>query len=315
MRHQRDLARVFAWSAGALALAGGSLACGGTGDEPATGGATTLAVTSASVRYLAGYDRAGAEPTMLRVTPDGDGTWPVIVLLHGGGMDAGGMTWLAETLAEQGAVVYVPTYRHAFWGVGVAQVESGEWPGETLLGDIACAVRVARADASGHGGDADRVTIVGYSMGAAFGATVALRGDDPDLAGSTSGPCANDVGSGVPDAFVGWEGPYDWDQLGVSELADIAELAPDVFHSLGPVSSLDGHPGGGEVPFHLFAGDQLYRSVSHADHLATFAAALADGGWPVTSEVLPDRSHTDLITAPGIAEVNEQILAIARNPR
>ena len=200
---------------------------------------------------------------MLRFVPGDGGGWPVVVLLHGGGVNGDAMAPVATALAERGVIVCAPTYRHPLVGVGVKQMTSGEWPGENLLGDLACAVRTARLDAVVQGADTDRLLLVGYSLGAAFGATVAIVGDDPRVASVTSGPCVGSDVSAVPDAFFGWEGPYDWDAVAEAEFPRIVENAPEAIRMLGPLARVERAPSGDPVRFHLRSGDQLHRSVSH----------------------------------------------------
>jgi acetyl esterase/lipase len=270
-------------------------------------------VEESTLPYFTSYDGPGTEPTMLRFVPSGAGGWPVVVLLHGQGMDGDAMEPVATALAERGLLVYAPTYRLVLAGVRAEQLESGQWAGETLIGDLACAVRTARADAADQGADTDRLVLVGYSMGAAFGATTAIVGDDPELTSRTSGPCVGSEGSAVPDAFFGWEGPYDWDEVAEVEYPQVVDLAPEAIRSLGPLPHVEAGLPDEPVPFHLRAGDQPYRSFSLAEHLATFDAALDAAGWPVTADVLPGKIHTDFID-PGIPELEGLIGRIADDP-
>jgi acetyl esterase/lipase len=290
----------------------------GCGDESDDAGLAEPALESTTVSevqtipYFTAYEGLGAEPSMLRLVPSGDGGWPVVVLLHGQSMDGEAMQPVATALAERGLIVYVPTYRLVLAGVRAEQLEAGQWAGETLLGDLACAIRTARADAAAQGADTDRLVLAGYSMGAAFGATVTLVGDEPGLASGTSGTCVTSDGSAVPDAFFGWEGPYDWDEVAEAEYPVLADLAPDALRMLGPLPHVEAGLPDEPAPFHLRAGDQQYRSFSLADHLATFEAALDAAGWPVEAEVLPGKLHTDFIE-PGIPELNDLIVQIAND--
>ncbi len=95
--------------------------------------------------------------------------WPVVVYFHGGPPAPGART-SPETLsaiAEQGIVVYAPDWR-----------SNGPAGGSE---DSVCAVAFAEATAADHGGDADAVTLAGYSTG---GYTALIHGymaDDPPL--------------------------------------------------------------------------------------------------------------------------------------
>ena len=177
----------------------------GVGDPPPA--PVTVSVTE-HIPYMTGSQRSGPAADILpadeltvmdRFLPVGDGPWPVVVLLHGGTMRAEGMWSTAWAIAERGANVYTPTFLHWLWDLRSEHVASGFWAGETLLGDLSCAIRAARADAIDHGGAPEHLTLVGYSMGAGFGATVTLVGDDSDLAAGTSGSCVVSGGSVMPD--------------------------------------------------------------------------------------------------------------------
>ena len=132
--------------------------------------------------------------------PTVPGTFPVVVMFHGGGWVGGhpdDIAPLASSLAAAGTIVFNAPYRLA--------LRSGGYP--MTFEDAACAVRFARQHAPQFGGDPETITVVGYSAGAHIGAVTALAGD------SFAGDCAVDTGSALPDAFVGVAGPYDSDLL------------------------------------------------------------------------------------------------------
>lgn len=132
--------------------------------------------------------------------PTTPGTFPVVVMFHGGGWVGGhpdDIAPLASSLAAAGIIVFNAPYRLA--------LRSGGYP--MTFEDAACAVRFARQHAPQFGGDPETITVVGYSAGAHIGAVTALAGD------SFTGDCAVDSGSALPDAFVGVAGPYDSDLL------------------------------------------------------------------------------------------------------
>ena len=93
-------------------------------------------------------------------TPDSEGSWPVVMFLHG--LDGVGeaMAEIGSRLAAQGLVVFAPTYRTEMSTVqGMADLES----------DITCAYRFAIANADQYNGDLDQpLTFAGWSLGATF---------------------------------------------------------------------------------------------------------------------------------------------------
>ncbi|MGH2595742.1 MAG: carboxylesterase family protein [Actinomycetota bacterium] len=122
--------------------------------------------------------------------PTRAGSWPVVVLVHGGPCGTGCRDYLtkqASVLALEGIVVFNADYR------------DGDVPGVQRR-DIACAISFARSTASQYGGDPSRVTLVGHSNGAYEGIFVALLGD------SFHEPCLGTSASSAPDAFVGIAG-------------------------------------------------------------------------------------------------------------
>jgi dienelactone hydrolase len=305
-----------------LLLAGLAAACGGDApeardppDEPAA-----VSVTR-NVPYMTGSQRYGAGGAILpadgatvmhRFVPEGDGPWPVVVLLHGGdGMVGWSMHTVAEDVAAHGIIVYTPTYLHDL-DADADQVDSGLWAGGTLLPDLACAIRTARADAPQFGGDPGRPTLAGYSMGGAFGATVALVGGDPEFAAGGSGACVTDGGSAVPAAFVGWEGPYDWEAVIEAGFPEMLDVAPEAIRGLGPLQHLQDPTGNGPVPFHLRSGDGTWRGLDHAAHMTRFAEALTAAGLPVTTGILPGTHHTDFLDS--IPEMIDLIVGVAYDP-
>lgn len=258
-----------------------------------------------------GLVSADTETVMHRFLPEGEGPWPVVVLLHGGDQMAANMGIVARALAERGLIVYVPSYLHDF-PVNDEQVAAGAWAGETLIGDLACSIRVARDDATAHNGRPDRLVLVGYSMGAAFGATVALVGDDPEHTLGSSGICLVAGGSATPVAFVGWEGPYDVETLVERAFPATGRFVSDeAVVELSPLSHGALPPPDDAAVFHLRAGDLVFRGLRHSDFMERFARVLDASGWSVTSGLLPGREHADFIAPPLIPEMLDLIVGVA----
>ncbi|HEX6220127.1 MAG TPA: alpha/beta hydrolase [Acidimicrobiia bacterium] len=145
--------------------------------------------------------------------PTGDGPFPAVVLVHGGGWVTGDpsiMGPLARHLNDNGFLTV--NTRYALSSLGV--------PGyPRAVDDVACAVRVAATHPESDG----TVAIIGHSAGAHLGALVALTGDE--YAEDCPAP-----GTGVPDRFIGLAGPYDASRLG---------LAMQVFFGAGPDAAPD----------------------------------------------------------------------------
>jgi acetyl esterase/lipase len=115
---------------------------------------------------------------------------PVIVFFYGGSWNGGrrqGYAFAARALAAQGFVVIVPDYR---------LVPEVRYP--DFLSDCAAAVHWARTNAGAHGGDGERIVLVGHSAGAYNAAMLAL---DSRLLGADRKAVRG---------FAGLAGPYDF---------------------------------------------------------------------------------------------------------
>ncbi len=112
------------------------------------------------------YARAGATALALDLyRPDGDGPFPAILIVHGGGWESGDRQMerpLAKRLAALGYVTAPADYRLG---------EAGRFP--TALHDLKSAVRWLREQAREQRIDPDRIAAVGASSG---GQLVALLG-------------------------------------------------------------------------------------------------------------------------------------------
>ena len=116
-------------------------------------------------------------------------TLPTIVLVPGGPVEFHWRRYLevlAAELARHGAVVFLTTYRSS--ATGNEEIET--------LHDVRCSVRYARSVTGDYGGDAERVVLVGHSIGSVLVMQTAVT-RETDTPG-----CAAD-GDAVPDAIVG----------------------------------------------------------------------------------------------------------------
>lgn len=187
---------------------------------PSAAPSTTTADVSTTTNSVATTTTTGAAtstassaPTEIEVdadidVPEGDGPFPAVVLVHGGGWVTGDpsvMRPLARYLNENGFLTVNTRYA----------LSSGRSPGYPhAIDEVACAVRVAASHPESDG----NVAIIGHSAGAHIGAIVALTGDE--YAEGCPVP-----GAGVPDQFVGLAGPYDVNRIG---------LAMQIFFGAGP---------------------------------------------------------------------------------
>ena len=188
----------------ALALA----ACGPGVVAPTTTEIRTTSTTTSTTSTSTSVPTTTVPPTTVPaledidaevVVPEGEGSFPAVVLIHGGGWvtgDPGLMDPLADHLNDNGFLTVNTRYE-------LADFDHPGYP--TAVEDVACAVRYAAVHPDGDG----TVTVIGHSAGAHIGALVALTGDD--YVGDCPYP-----GTGIPERFVGLAGPYDVTRLGLA---------------------------------------------------------------------------------------------------
>jgi acetyl esterase/lipase len=123
----------------------------------------------ANVEYLRRGD-ASLKGTLY--TPKGEGPFPCVIAVHGGGWRLATtdvFNNFAPWLASQGYVVFTPTY---------TQVKKGEPSYPAAIQDIRAAVQFMRGKAAEFNIAADRIALMGESAGGHLASMVALAGDD-----------------------------------------------------------------------------------------------------------------------------------------
>jgi acetyl esterase/lipase len=179
-------------------------------------------------------------------------------------------------------------------------------PPVDAIEDIACAVRFARAKAHDYGGDPTTITLVGNSSGAAKGAIVAMDGD------SYQGDCVVTEGSVLPDALVGYEGPFDYAThlYGTFDVPGLRHEDPEIWALVDPYSHIGGN---GDLVVRLIHGRDNDAGPYDVppDASAEFQRKLADAGYDVELIYVDGASHGSL--QPGtdaFAVVVEQVLEV-----
>jgi acetyl esterase/lipase len=206
--------------------------------------------------------------------PEGDGPFPAVVLVHGGGWilgDPSVMRGLANHLTDNGFLTVNTPYKLA-----------NDSPGfPDAVDDVACAVRYAAAHPDSDG----TVAVVGHSAGAHLSAVVALTGD---LYGAE---CPVE-GSGVPDRLVGLAGPYDVDRLGIAVLpffgaGPVAE--PEIWRAGNPQLLTDENP---QLISLIMYGDR--DALVDPSFAIDFHDALTTSGIDSTLELVEEARHMDM---------------------
>jgi acetyl esterase/lipase len=205
--------------------------------------------------------------------PVSTGDWPIVVVFHGAGDYKGMVSDLARAIAEQGAVVFAPTF-HSNAPKPSSRIDVG-------AEDAACAIRFARAHASAYGGQADRVIVVGHSAGGLMGALMMFAGDE------FHGDCLTQEGSALPDAFVGLDGTYDPIAFTPDE---VLQASPADCIKIDPFTYIKRKPKRENISFLLFIGS--YETTQR--HGQAFRDALQAAGYEVQLVQIPGINHNDM---------------------
>jgi acetyl esterase/lipase len=219
---------------------------------------------------------------------------PVLVAVHGGGLQAGSRKFYtnwSNYLAKNGYASFAIEYRLMKPGVKT-------YPG--AIYDTKAAIQFVRAKASELGVDPERIGIVGDSGGAFLGSMVALAGEEPQFSNEyRSQP--NGAVSAKVKAVVGFYGVYDlraqWEHDVVSRPRDnviekFLGAAPytnrKVFFEASPISYVTVDKN--STRFLLLHGtnDDI---VDPATQSTAFLNALKQAGFYARTVVIPGAGH------------------------
>ena len=240
---------------------------------PSTSTSTTTSTTPFTPSTLDTETPLPIDP-VVRV-PDGDGPFPVVVLVHGGswvGGSTGIMAPLARYLADEGYLTINTNY-----------TLGGNRPGfPDAMNDVACAVRLGQTHPEGDG----TVTLVGHSAGAHIAAVVALTGNI-----YTQGcPIA---ASGLPDRLIGLSGPYDIDRLGFvlyPFLGGGPGVEPEAWEAANPHLHVEENT---DIDTLLLHGDR--DGLVEIGFAFGFDQALREAGSESLVEIVEGANHTDTL--------------------
>jgi acetyl esterase/lipase len=198
---------------------------------------------------------------------------PVLVFYYGGSWKEGSKAdyaFVGQALAAQGFVTIVADYR-LFPETGYTG----------FLADSAGAVRWARDNAAGFGGDPSRIVLAGHSAGAYNAAMVALNPVYLRQAG---------VDPRVIRGFAGLSGPYDFLPLDPGTAQDVFGAAPDKA-ATQPVTFVRRS----SPPAFLTTGDS--DTTVRPRNTVSLADKLRAAGVTVEDHVYPGLDHKDTLLA------------------
>ena len=198
---------------------------------------------------------------------------PILVFFYGGSWKSGSKDdygFVGQALAAQGFVTVVADYR-LFPEARYADFHA----------DCAGAVRWARDNAAGFGGDGGRILLAGHSAGAYNAAMVAL---DPRYLRQAG------VDPRIVRAFAGLSGPYDFLPLDLGTAQEVFGGEPDKAATQPVTYARPSSP-----PAFLAAGDQ--DTTVRPKNTISLAAKLRAAGVPVEERIYPGLDHADTLLA------------------
>lgn len=184
---------------------------------PATAAAQKLPAVPDGVTFEAGIEYANPDGQHLQLNmarpKAGDGPFPAVVCIHGGGFRAGkreGYDPLVIKLAQRGYVAMTITYRLA---------PKYQFP--AAVHDTKAAVRWARANAAKYKIDPDRIGVTGGSAGGHLAQFLAVTSDVKEFEGDGGNPGVSSKVACVVNVY----GPSDFTKS-YGKSVDAAEVLP-----------------------------------------------------------------------------------------
>lgn len=201
--------------------------------------------------------------------PAGNGPFPSVLMIHGGGWkkgDKADMAGISADLAGEGFLVFTPNYRLAPPG------GSSHFPDPLM--DLRIALEWVRQNAATYHGSGAKVGVVGSSSGANLAGMLGTVG----IAGSTRA-----------DVVVSWSGGMDLpvNQNGTRKnyLGCAYDACPATWMDASPISHVDP----GEAPFYLTNSEG--DTVVHVEEARNMQAALQQAGVPNRLDVVAGSCH------------------------
>ncbi|MEM9225518.1 MAG: alpha/beta hydrolase [Pseudomonadota bacterium] len=138
------------------------------------------------------YGEASGRQTLDAFVPPGEGPFPVIVYIHGGGFFTGNKTMGAKLIVEAGLAA-----DYAVASVGYRL--SGEAVFPAAIDDVQAAIVFLKQMAGDYGLDPDRIAVWGASAGGHLAAMAAVKGEAAD--------------NTAVQTAVDWFGPIRFDEM------------------------------------------------------------------------------------------------------
>jgi acetyl esterase/lipase len=219
----------------------------------------------------------------LAVPKDGDGPFPLLVFIHGGGWQMGNKashTGAVVNWSKKGYVAATIGYRFAPKYPFPAQVE-----------DVKCAIRYLRSKAKELKIDVNKVAAIGYSAGGHLSLMLGLMDPSDGLEGSGG----NDGISSKVQAVVNYFGPTDFTKESpidnpvgkklVTDFMGTTDLASPLFKQASPITYINK----GDPPVITFQG--AADPLVPAQQAKTLHAILKEKGVTEHLELIENGGH------------------------
>ncbi len=243
---------------------------------PSLGAFDALAPRDGGVRRLVNNAAYGPHPRQrldLYAPREPAPPRPVIVFIHGGSWrngDRRDYNFLGAALAAQGLLAVLPNYR---------LVPEVRFPG--FIEDCAAAVRWVRDHAHEHGGDSERLILVGHSAGAYNALMLAL---DPRFLREAG------VEPGRVRGAIGLAGPYDFLPFDVTSTREAFGQAPEAAQTQPVHFARAGAP-----PLLLLWGAD--DTTVGPRNIASLERAMRAAGGQVETKIYPGIDHVEILLA------------------
>ena len=222
------------------------------------------------------YSQAGGESLRLDASiPEGNGPFPIAILIHGGGWGSGDKAAdfgaLSKPLNDAGIAWFSINYRLA-----------PEHPWPACLEDVQSAIRWVKTNSATYHVDPKRIALLGYSAGGQLAALAAIRADEASRVQAVVGfaPAVELVADMKRRGEIGIAMQ---NLLGLPDRLDDAALAK--IATLSPAEEIKA----GLPPFFIVQGT-ADKSVRHEETMA-FAKRLKQVEVPCTILEMKDAPH------------------------
>ena len=139
---------------------------------PSNATSSSSTPTNATFKTDIEYDEAGGEKLFLDAcVPNGDGPFPVAIMVHGGGWSGGDKQRDHIPVLES-----LTAAKFTWFSVNYRLAPTNRWP--ACFEDVQTAVRWVKAHAAEYKGDPLRIALMGYSAGGHLVCQTVVRGQD-----------------------------------------------------------------------------------------------------------------------------------------